>query len=62
MSIPYCSTPEDDKVHFPLRMSSLGWKLRRLRAMSAREVAMRVARAVRERVQPLPNEPPEATW
>ena len=23
---------------------------------------MRVARAVRERVSPLPNEPPEATW
>jgi hypothetical protein len=30
--------------------------------MSAREVAMRVARAVRERVQPLPKEPPDATW
>jgi len=30
--------------------------------MSAREVATRLVRAVRERVQPLPNEPPEATW
>ena len=43
-------------------MGSLGWKLRRLRAMSAREVATRLVRAVRERVSPLPNEPPEATW
>jgi hypothetical protein len=30
--------------------------------MSAQEVAVRVMRAVRERVSPLPNEPPEATW
>jgi hypothetical protein len=43
-------------------MGSLGWKLRRLRAMSAREVATRLVRAVRERVSPLPKEPPEATW
>ena len=43
-------------------MSSLSWKLRRLRAMSAREVATRLVRAVRERVSPLPKEPPEATW
>jgi Heparinase II/III-like protein. len=43
-------------------MSSLGWKLRRLRAMSAWEVATRLVRAVRERLSPLPNEPPDATW
>jgi hypothetical protein len=43
-------------------MGSLGWKLRRLRAMSAREVATRLVRAVRERVSPLPKEPPDATW
>ena len=38
-------------------MGSLGWKLRRLRAMSAREVATRLVRAVRERVSPLPAPP-----
>jgi len=43
-------------------MSSLSWKWRRLRAMSAQELATRVARTVRERVSPLPNEPPDATW
>jgi hypothetical protein len=30
--------------------------------MSAREVATRLVRAVRERVSPLPKEPPDATW
>jgi len=45
-----------------LPMGSLGWKLRRLRAMSAREVATRLVRAVRERMSPLPKEPPDATW
>jgi len=43
-------------------MSSLGWKWRRLRAMSAQEIVVRVVRAVRERVSPLPKEPPNATW
>jgi 4-amino-4-deoxy-L-arabinose transferase-like glycosyltransferase len=43
-------------------MGSLGWKWRRLRAMSAQEVATRLVRAVRERVSPLPKEPPDATW
>ena len=43
-------------------MSSLGWKWRRLRAMSAQEIVVRVVRAVRERVSPLPKEPPNATY
>ena len=34
----------------------------RLRAMSAQEIVVRVVRAVRERVSPLPKEPPNATY
>ena len=36
--------------------------MRRLRAMSAREVATRLVRAIHERVSPLPKESPDATW
>ena len=43
-------------------MSSLRWKVRRLLAMSPSEVATRFARALQERVAPLPKELPEQTW
>ncbi|MCS7300175.1 MAG: heparinase II/III family protein [Fimbriimonadales bacterium] len=43
-------------------MNQLQWKLRRLLAMSPSEVALRAGRALRERLQPLPNETPEQTW
>ncbi len=43
-------------------MNSLRWKLRRLRAMGASEVATRAWRMAQERFAPLPKEPPEATW
>ncbi|MCL6533889.1 MAG: heparinase, partial [Armatimonadetes bacterium] len=43
-------------------MSSWRWKVRRLRAMSLHEIATRALRAIRERLAPLPKEPPEATW
>ncbi len=43
-------------------MSSLRWKVRRLLAMSPDEIALRAARALRERMRPLPKEPPEQTW
>jgi hypothetical protein len=43
-------------------MSSWGWKLRRLRAMSLSEIALRAGRMLRERLAPLPKEPPEQTW
>jgi len=38
------------------------WKLRRLMAMEPREVAIRAARLLQERIAPLPKEPPEQTW
>ncbi|MFN3690734.1 MAG: heparinase II/III family protein, partial [Fimbriimonadales bacterium] len=43
-------------------MSSLRWKVKRLLAMSPSEVAVRLARLLRERVAPLPQETPEQTW
>ncbi len=43
-------------------MSSLRWKVKRLMAMSPGEVVARVARAIEERVRPLPKETPEQTW
>ncbi|MCX7926394.1 MAG: heparinase II/III family protein [Fimbriimonadales bacterium] len=43
-------------------MSSLRWKVKRLLAMSPGEVVARLARAIRERVHPLPKETPEQTW
>ncbi|MFN7018136.1 MAG: alginate lyase family protein [Fimbriimonadales bacterium] len=43
-------------------MSSLRWKVKRLLAMSPSEVATRLARALQERVAPLPKEMPERTW
>lgn len=43
-------------------MSSLRWKLRRLRAMSPGELALRAWQALQERLQPLPNETPTQTW
>jgi hypothetical protein len=43
-------------------MKSWQWKWRRLRAMSLQEVAVRAARALQERIAPLPKEPPEQTW
>ncbi|MEN3002041.1 MAG: alginate lyase family protein [Armatimonadota bacterium] len=43
-------------------MSSWRWKLRRLMAMSPREVAIRAARVLQERIAPLPKETPEQTW
>ncbi len=43
-------------------MTSLGWKIRRLRAMSLQEIGVRAMRMVRERVAPLPKEAPEQTW
>ena len=42
-------------------MSSWAWKLRRLRAMSLSEIGTRAWRAVQERLNPLPEEPPETT-
>lgn len=49
-------------VHFFCMLSSLRWKLRRLRAMTFSEIATRAFRAAQERLAPLPKEPPEATW
>lgn len=43
-------------------MNQWHWKLRRLRAMTLSEIATRAFRVVRERLAPLPKEPPEATW
>lgn len=43
-------------------MSSLRWKVKRLMAMSPSEVAARLARAVQERLRPLPQESPEQSW
>ena len=43
-------------------MSHWQWKWRRLRAMSLQEIVVRTARMLRERVAPLPKEPPEQTW
>jgi len=58
----HIATPLCNKARYTSpAMSSLGWKWRRLRAMSAQEIVVRVVRAVRERVSPLPKEPPNAT-
>ncbi len=43
-------------------MSGWAWKVRRLRAMSLQEIGLRAVRMVRERVAPLPKEPPEQSW
>jgi len=43
-------------------MNKLEWKLRRLKAMSLQEMAVRVARMLREKLSPLPKETPEQTW
>ncbi|NUL82944.1 MAG: alginate lyase family protein [Armatimonadetes bacterium] len=42
-------------------MSGLRWKMRRLLAMSPSEIAVRAARAARDRLSPLPKESPHET-